>query len=503
MIPDQSTLPHSDDAEAAVLGGTLLDNHQFAAVAGIIAARDFFNERGARVFRAIADLIVGESPADLVTLPDALKTAGSPDVGGDVAWVASIMDGTARSSNVAHYARIIADKAQRRRIISETARLQHVAWNGSTADEFAKARAEHLRIIGELGDLGAAQPASSPRALESFEAEDTEYAIRDVFRLTGTAEIYGPGGSGKTYILLAAATEMLAAKVGDAHERPPLLFDAEGLPIRRPWRRVVWVAGEETGPALRGRWDRVCAGRNLKPGDLAGTLSYLWAFDAGRRFTIDRTEDVLDAVGDHVDVLILDSWTSLVPPKLDGVPIEWDRDNYATRALFSILRDVAERRKLLILVVHHAGHDASHPRGPSEHRNSVDTMLRLEKRPERRVRVNVEKQRDGRDDWSIPLALEFTREAVRVRYEERKARTLTGAQQAVHAALAMTGRASVTEIAKATEMAPTTVRRALEALEAAGLASDSGDRAAKGSPVWQATQPTQTDADDGASGERA
>jgi hypothetical protein len=489
-------LPHSDDAERAVICSVLCNNPRFEEAAAIVGAADFFSIKNGIIWRAIGRLVAGESPVDLVTLRDELERTEEIEQAGGVAYLTDLLDNAARPSNVVEYARIVKEKAARRAVMQIIER----AGNGATMAQLAQAMSRANKLIEAAGP--APETCSATR-LDHVFPEVVEEAVRDLFRIAGVAMIYGPAGVFKTLILLSIATRMLASRCGDPNARPETLFGDPRLIIRRPWRRTLWISAEETAGTLRARWDRVLAGMSLKPDDVPGELLYRWAFEDGRVLTIDRVDAILAALPDPVDAVVLDSWTSLVPGKLDGAAVEWDRDNYATRRLLNALRAIAERRKVLIVIVHHSGHDKTHARGPSEFRNAVDTLIRFERRPERRVQLHVEKQRDGADDWSTTVAVQFEREAVHVRYEERAAKKLTAIQQAVRAYLAGAGPATVAAITAETGYPRTTVIRALEALQDASLAAPTGDFGPKSSPIWHLTHVTQCDASVDACGEEA
>jgi replicative DNA helicase len=119
MLQDvvSETLPHSEDAERAVLGGVLLDNRQIHKVQELLTHEAFYAERHRRIFRALEDLAGSGTAFDLVTLRDALERDGQLEGCGGVAYLAALIDGTARSANVEHYAKIVKEKATLRELI--------------------------------------------------------------------------------------------------------------------------------------------------------------------------------------------------------------------------------------------------------------------------------------------------------------------------------------------------------------------------------------------------
>jgi hypothetical protein len=489
------------ELERSILGAVLLDARRFREAREIVSAHPLDSAKHRAIWGAIESLVDSGIAPDLVTLRNELEASNVFDLAGGVDYLRRLAEDEGRSSSLASYGRQLRTLHGSRDALAVVDELRHVLRNGTPLGE-------HLDIVRkaaqDLADLAAVEPErTGATRLDQVQPEAIEYTVRDLFRKFGLTMAYGPAGVFKTFVLLWIATEMLAARCDDPYARTSTLFGDPRMTIRRPWRRVLWVSAEETAGALRARWDLVLTGMGLKPDDVAGELLHRWAFEDGRVLTIDKADAILAALPDAVDAVVFDSWTSLVPGTLDGAPIEWDADNYATRRLLNILRAIADRRKVLILVVHHCGHDKTHARGPSELRNAVDTLIRFERRPERRVQLHVEKQRDGADEWSTTIAVRFDREAVRVSYEEREAKRLTDTQQAVRAFLAGAGFATVADTAKATDLAKTTVRRVLGALQDAGLAAPTGEVGPKSSPIWHLTHVTQGDAESDAPGETA
>ena len=95
----ERTLPHNLESERAILGAALLHPDGLATALSVIRPEDFFRTAHRRIFDAMQGLRI----VDLVTLKDALGKAGQLDDIGGPAYLASLVDGVPRSTNVEHY----------------------------------------------------------------------------------------------------------------------------------------------------------------------------------------------------------------------------------------------------------------------------------------------------------------------------------------------------------------------------------------------------------------
>ncbi len=120
--PDR-TLPHNLEAERSVLGAVLLHNEAFNQAAEVIDAGDFFRDAHRRIFEKMILLSERRQAIDLVTLKEELGKTGEIDEVGGAAYIASLVDGVPRATNVEYYAKIIKEKATLRNLIHTANRI--------------------------------------------------------------------------------------------------------------------------------------------------------------------------------------------------------------------------------------------------------------------------------------------------------------------------------------------------------------------------------------------
>lgn len=124
----ERTLPHDLEAERSVLGASLLHQEAYDAAVQVLAPGDCFRDAHRRLFEAMGRLVERGSAIDLVTLRAELTRTGElAEVGGAV-YIASLVDGVPRSSNVAHYAGIVREKAALREAIFAANRVLEAAY---------------------------------------------------------------------------------------------------------------------------------------------------------------------------------------------------------------------------------------------------------------------------------------------------------------------------------------------------------------------------------------
>ncbi len=113
----EKVLPHSLEAERSVLGAILLDNSTINEAIELLTADDFYREGHRRVFLKMVDLWEKSRAIDLVTLKESLADSDELERVGGPAYLASLIDGVPRSTNIEHYARIVKEKSVLRRLI--------------------------------------------------------------------------------------------------------------------------------------------------------------------------------------------------------------------------------------------------------------------------------------------------------------------------------------------------------------------------------------------------
>jgi hypothetical protein len=198
-------LPHNAEAERTVLGAALVDNTAFNSAAEVLTRDDFHREAHRRIFDAMAALAERSQPIDLVTLKDDLARGSALEAVGGAAYLASLVDGIPRSSNVEQWSRIIKEKAVLRNIIHAGNRIVHSAFEaeedaGVILDK-ARAALDSLAAEKEL----VAGPRHFRKASELIAEPPPAEIIEGVAWAGRITVLVSESGAGKTFVLLDAA----------------------------------------------------------------------------------------------------------------------------------------------------------------------------------------------------------------------------------------------------------------------------------------------------------
>jgi replicative DNA helicase len=161
---DTRVIPHSLEAERALLGSILLSDKAWSEVASEVEARHFFRHAHQRIFEAMQRCKDRGLTIELVTLRDTLGKE-LEDVGG-ASYISSLIDGMPLAMNVRHYATILREKTLLRDLIDAGNKLVAEAYG---SEEIAAAVLEDgVRSLLALSQPAMTGPVSVGQAVREY-----------------------------------------------------------------------------------------------------------------------------------------------------------------------------------------------------------------------------------------------------------------------------------------------------------------------------------------------
>ena len=180
--------PHSIDAEQAVLGGLMLDEHAWERIADKLGEEDFYRKDHRLIFRAIGDLASRNQPCDAVTLGEWFESSGLADEAGGVAYVIQLANATPSAANILAYAGIVREKSVLRQLIEAGTQIVGDGFQpeGRKSEEILAEAEQRVFHIAETGARGKKSYVEMRAAVhEAFQILSRRYESKDA--VTGLA----------------------------------------------------------------------------------------------------------------------------------------------------------------------------------------------------------------------------------------------------------------------------------------------------------------------------
>ena len=141
-------LPHSVEAEQAVLGSMLIDDRCIPDVVARLTPDDFYLRQNRELYQVLFTMFNRFETIDPVTVLDRMKQAGVYDENTSVAYLRQLMEITPTAANVMEYVSIVADKALLRRVGETAGELEEMVRSESgTAQQILEAAEQRIYAI--------------------------------------------------------------------------------------------------------------------------------------------------------------------------------------------------------------------------------------------------------------------------------------------------------------------------------------------------------------------
>ncbi len=128
-------LPHSVEAEQAVIGSMIMDREAIVVASEIVMGEDFYNRQYGILFETMVELNDKGYPVDLVTLQDKLKEKDVPPEVSSLEFVRDLLGMVTTSANIKYYANIVAEKSTLRKLIKLNEEIANTCYVGKESLE--------------------------------------------------------------------------------------------------------------------------------------------------------------------------------------------------------------------------------------------------------------------------------------------------------------------------------------------------------------------------------
>jgi replicative DNA helicase len=170
-------LPHSIEAEQSVLGGLLLSNDAWDAVAEMVFPSDFYRPDHRLIYHQMLKLAEANEPLDPVTVAEALNASGQLDTAGGFAYLAELAKETPSASNIRAYATVVRERSALRHLIQAAQDIADSGYNpeGRSSDDLIDEAERKIMQITEQGPKAGGPVDVNPLLTRAVEKIDELY----------------------------------------------------------------------------------------------------------------------------------------------------------------------------------------------------------------------------------------------------------------------------------------------------------------------------------------
>lgn len=148
-------LPHSAEAEQAVVGAMLMNKDAIMAAAEVVTGSDFYQTAYGILFDSMVELFQAGKPVDLITLQEYLKEKDVPPEISSMEFARDLVASVSTSANIKYYAEIVQEKSTLRKLIKVNEEVASICYQENQPLEVILDKAE--KGIFELVERGNVQ----------------------------------------------------------------------------------------------------------------------------------------------------------------------------------------------------------------------------------------------------------------------------------------------------------------------------------------------------------
>jgi replicative DNA helicase len=222
----------------------MLDREAFGSVCDILRPESFYTDAHQHIYRAVHEISASGDPVDLLTVTERLKASGNLDKVGGGYYLVELSNRVASAANIEYHARIIAQKAAQRNLISVCTETLRKAYEDTVdvfelLDQFQTAA---FSVQGEIAAETSEIPVSMSQSLMAALAEIERAQKGETGYTTGLASVDRESGG-----YFKGEMTCIAARPGVGKTEYALGGAIENAKLGH---KVWFVSLEMTGPQL-------------------------------------------------------------------------------------------------------------------------------------------------------------------------------------------------------------------------------------------------------------
>jgi hypothetical protein len=207
------TPPHDIEAEQAVLGSMMLSAAAAEVCLQALGEDDFYRPAHQVIFSVITGLVRGGGQADAITVKDSLEAAGEIGRIGGAVYLHTLIASVPAPASAPHYARIVRERAVRRRLLFAGRRILQLAAT-SESDEAHGLTERALREIEDVRDSGLGDGLTVQTITEFLdvppEEDEYDWIVPGLLERGDRMILTGMEGAGKSTLFRQLAVTIAA-----------------------------------------------------------------------------------------------------------------------------------------------------------------------------------------------------------------------------------------------------------------------------------------------------
>jgi len=168
-------IPHNVEAEEAVLGSCIIDPEAIYHVAPIVKAQHFYIQKNGWIYAVLRTLRGRDEPIDYITICEELEQREQLAEIGGAAYITRLINAVPSAIHVDKYARIVEEKAERRRVIHSLSDISRLCYDETVDRDTFQERAR-AAIDGAMGVGTRAEAVTAAESIDRLYEQATEWA---------------------------------------------------------------------------------------------------------------------------------------------------------------------------------------------------------------------------------------------------------------------------------------------------------------------------------------